>query len=99
MGSSNLILGGATESMIQRGKGQLGDKTILDAVDAARVAADGIEDFRDLVLAAEAAVAAAIDKYRDQPSRRARIFGERVSVGMIPVWSLSCVSLKPWSEF
>ena len=66
MGSSDLILGGATESMIQC-KGQLGDKTILDAADAARVATDGIEDFRDLVLAAEAAVAAAIEKYRDQP--------------------------------
>jgi len=76
------LLTDATKSMIHRGKGQLSDKTILDAVDAARIATGGIEDPRDLVIAAESAVAAAIDRYRHQPSRqgRARMFGEK-SIG------------------
>jgi dihydroxyacetone kinase-like protein len=68
--------------MIQRGKAQLGDKTILDALDAARKATQGIDDPGEQVSAADAAVAAAIERFRERPARqgRARIFGEK-SVG------------------
>jgi dihydroxyacetone kinase-like protein len=73
------LLAGATETMIQRGQAQLGDKTILDGLDAARKAIEGIDDPKAQVLAADAAVAAAIEKFRHQPARqgRARIFGEK----------------------
>ncbi|HZP03072.1 MAG TPA: dihydroxyacetone kinase subunit L [Terriglobia bacterium] len=73
------LLAGATETMIQRGQAQLGDKTILDALDAARKAIEGLDDPKAQVLAADAAVAAAIEKFRPQPARqgRARIFGEK----------------------
>ena len=76
------LLANAIQAMSQRGKGQLGDKTVLDALEAARAATEGIEDPAALVLAAERAVAASINQFRDQPSRqgRARIFADR-SVG------------------
>ena len=76
------LLANAIQAMSQRGKGQLGDKTVLDALEAARAATEGIEDPAALVIAADRAVAASIDQFRDQPSRqgRARIFADR-SVG------------------
>ena len=81
-GEISSILAGAMEAMSQRSQGQLGDKTVLDALDAARAATEGIEDPAALVANADAAVAAAIERFRDQPSRqgRARIFGDR-SIG------------------
>jgi len=76
------LLAGATAMMSSRSQGQLGDKTILDTLDAARVATDGLEDPTAMARAANEAVAAAIARFRDQPSRqgRARIFGDR-SIG------------------
>ena len=76
------LLAGATEAMSQRGKGQLGDKTVLDALEAARAATEGIEDPAALVSHADAAIAAALERFRPRPSRqgRARIFGEK-SIG------------------
>ena len=76
------LLAHALQAMSQRGKGQLGDKTVLDALEAARAATEGIEDPAALVIAADRAVAASINQFRDQPSRqgRARIFADR-SVG------------------
>ncbi|MBM3803113.1 MAG: dihydroxyacetone kinase subunit L [Acidimicrobiia bacterium] len=76
------LLAGATAMMSSRGQGQLGDKTILDSLDAARAATEGLETPDALIAAANAAVASAIERFRDQPSRqgRARIFGEK-SVG------------------
>lgn len=76
------LLAGATTMMSSRSQGHLGDKTILDALDAARVATDGLKDPIAMARAANEAVAAAIARFRDQPSRqgRARIFGDR-SIG------------------
>ena len=76
------LLAGAVQAMSRRGNGQLGDKTVLDALQAASVATQDIEDPAALVAAAEQAVATSIERFRDQPSRqgRARIFADR-SVG------------------
>jgi dihydroxyacetone kinase-like protein len=68
--------------MSQRGGGKLGEKTVLDAIEAARAATDGLDDPAALTAAADQAVAATLERFRDQPSRtgRARIFAEK-SVG------------------
>ena len=76
------LLATANQAMAQRGKGELGDKTLLDAVEAARVATEGIAEPQALAEAADKAVGDAIEKFREQPSKqgRARIFADR-SVG------------------
>jgi dihydroxyacetone kinase-like protein len=64
--------------MSQRGKGQLGEKTVLDTLEAARSAMEGLSDPAALLDAADRAVSECIERFRQQPSRqgRARIFGE-----------------------
>jgi dihydroxyacetone kinase-like protein len=76
------LLAGALEAMSQRSKGRLGDKTVLDAVEAAGAATKGLDDPTALLKAADQAVGACIERFRLQPSRqgRARIFGDK-SVG------------------
>ena len=76
------LLAGAIAAMSQRGGGKLGEKTVLDAVEAARVATAGLDDPASMVAAADQAVAAALDRFRGEPSRtgRARIFADK-SVG------------------
>ena len=76
------LLAGAGDMMSSRSQGQLGDKTILDALDAARVATEGLEDPTAMASAANEAVASALERFRRQPSRqgRARIFGDK-SIG------------------
>jgi dihydroxyacetone kinase-like protein len=73
------LLGAALKAMSDRGKGQLGDKTVLDALEAARRATEGLGDPAAMVEDARAAVAAAIAQFRDLPFRqgRARIFGAK----------------------
>jgi dihydroxyacetone kinase-like protein len=68
--------------MSQRSGGKLGDKTVLDALESVRAATEGLQDPAALVVAADQAIAAALDRFRDQSSRqgRARIFADR-SVG------------------
>jgi len=76
------LLGGAVSMMSQRSGGKLAEKTVLDAIEAARTATDGVDDPAALAATADQAVAAALERFRDQPSRtgRARIFAEK-SVG------------------
>jgi dihydroxyacetone kinase-like protein len=73
------LLGAALKAMSDRGKGQLGDKTVLDAVEAVRRATEGLADPALLQAAADDAVAAALAAFRDLPFRqgRARIFGAK----------------------
>ncbi|MGA2327702.1 MAG: dihydroxyacetone kinase subunit L [Bryobacteraceae bacterium] len=73
------LLAAALQAMSGRGKGQLGDKTVLDAVEAVRHAAEGLDDAAALARAADEAIAAAITSLRDHPFRqgRARIFGDQ----------------------
>ncbi|MFN8008445.1 MAG: dihydroxyacetone kinase subunit L [Terriglobia bacterium] len=73
------LLGGAREAMSSRSQGQLGDKTILDSLDAARAATQGLEAPELMAKAVDEAVASSLERFRGQPARqgRARIFGEK----------------------
>ena len=73
----------ALAAMQKRGKGELGDKTVLDALEAVRVACNGLVEPRDLLNAADSATNRSLDEFRERPSRlgRARMFGEK-SVGL-----------------
>ena len=51
------LLGAALTAMTARGKGQLGDKTVLDALEAARAATEGLSEPAAMVEAARAAIA------------------------------------------
>ena len=77
------LLRTAVEGMMTRGKASLGDKTVLDALDAAATAAEGKSDPGEILRAATAAVEAMLDRMRNMQAKigRARIFGER-SVGL-----------------
>ena len=76
------LLADALEAMSLRGKAQLGDKTILDAIDAARQAAAAAEA-GEMVAACNKAVEESHDRLRNVPAKqgRARIFAEK-SVGL-----------------
>ncbi len=82
-GEVSSLLAGALQAMSKRGNGQLGEKTLLDALEAARQATQGVEDPVALVSAVDDAVARSIDQFRTQPARqgRARIFADK-SVGL-----------------
>lgn len=69
----------AFEMMRTRGKADLGDKTVLDTLHAAAVAADGMDDPQTMLAAMRAAVDSTMDAMRGQEARigRARIFGEK----------------------
>ena len=76
------LLAGALEAMQRRGKAQLGDKTVLDAIAAALEAVRVAAGPEDMLPAALQATEASLAHFRDQPARqgRARMFGER-SIG------------------
>jgi phosphoenolpyruvate---glycerone phosphotransferase subunit DhaL len=76
------LLGNALQAMAQRSGGQLGEKTVLDALEAVRAATEGLNGPAALVAAADRAVVECLDRFRNQPARqgRARIFGEK-SIG------------------
>ena len=80
------LLGGALEAMKLRGKASLCDKTVLDAIEAARTETATLDDTAApaaIALAADTGAAAALDRYRDQANKigRARIFGDK-SIGL-----------------
>ena len=66
-----------------RGGASLGDKTVLDTVNAAIEATAGLSDPEAMLAAAQARVAGVLDEFREKPAKigRARIFAER-SVGL-----------------
>jgi phosphoenolpyruvate---glycerone phosphotransferase subunit DhaL len=73
------LLGTAGAAMAARGKSQLGDKTVLDVIEAARHAMESIDDPAKLAPAALGAIDATLDEFRTLPFKqgRARIFGEK----------------------
>ncbi len=77
------LLRAALTAMMTRGKASLGDKTVLDALDAAASAAEGQSDPAEILVAAETSVNATLERMRGTQAKigRARIFGER-SVGL-----------------
>lgn len=76
------LLAGARDAMMARGKGNLGDKTVLDSLDQLSAALDGLPP-ADMAGVARESVAKTVAEYRQKPNLlgRARMFGER-SVGL-----------------
>lgn len=77
------LLAAALEQMGARGKSSVGDKTVLDAVDAAREGVATSNHPAEMAQAANAAIGARLDALRALPCKqgRARIFAEK-SKGM-----------------
>lgn len=79
---SNLVAA-ARDKMQDRGKADLGGKTVLDSLDAVAQATAGLNAPDALAEAAANAVDQSLDEFRDKQATigRARIFGEK-SIGM-----------------
>lgn len=77
------LVAAARDAMMERGKGALGDKSVLDIVDAVAKATEGMDDPAAMRTAAAAAADAALDDFRGRPNRlgRARMFGDK-TIGM-----------------
>lgn len=77
------LAAGAVTAMQARGRAELGDKTVLDALNALSGATAGLSEPAEILDAAHAAVTRSLDEFRDRPSRqgRARMFGDK-SVGL-----------------
>jgi len=73
----------ARDAMMARGKAALGEKTVIDAVEAARFATASLDDPQRIVEAAIRAVQEVIERMRSLPNQagRARIWSEK-SVGL-----------------
>jgi dihydroxyacetone kinase-like protein len=69
----------ARDAMISRGGASLGDKTVLDSLDAIAEALKGAETPEQAASAAAKAAADALDAFRSRPNRigRARMFGDQ----------------------
>ena len=77
------LLAGARDAMMMRGKGALGDKSVLDSLDAMARAAEDRDRPDDLFAAVAGAADDALAAYRDKPNKlgRARMFGDK-SIGL-----------------
>ena len=77
------LLNDALDAMKQRGKAELGDKTVLDVIAASSQAAKDQSDGSSVLKAINDAVTRTIDEFRSRQSKigRARIFSEK-SIGL-----------------
>ena len=77
------LLNDALDAMKQRGKAELGDKTVLDVIAASSQAAKDQSDGSSVLKAINHAVTSTIDDFRSRQSKigRARIFSEK-SIGL-----------------
>ena len=77
------LLNDALDAMKQRGKAELGDKTVLDVIAASSRAAKDQSDGSSVLKAINDAVTSTIDEFRSRQSKigRARIFSEK-SIGL-----------------
>ena len=77
------LLNDALDAMKQRGKAELGDKTVLDVIAASSQAAKDLSDGNSVLKAINDAVTSTIDEFRSRQSKigRARIFSEK-SIGL-----------------
>ena len=77
------LLNDALDVMKQRGKAELGDKTVLDVIAASSQAAKDQSDGSSVLKAINDAVTSTIDEFRSRQSKigRARIFSEK-SIGL-----------------
>lgn len=76
------LVGAARDATLLRGGASLGDKTVVDGLDAVSCAVSGIGDRDGVATASTAAVSRALSDFRDRPCRigRARMFPEK-SIG------------------
>lgn len=79
----SVLLEDAVTAMMARGKANLGEKTVLDAVVACARAVEGIDEPAEQRVRAVEAVDGALRKFRQRPCMvgRARIFGDK-TIGM-----------------
>jgi dihydroxyacetone kinase-like protein len=72
------LLQGARDAMMARGKAALGDKTVIDSLDAIQRALTDIADPGLAATAAAQAAHTALDEFRNRPNRigRARMFSD-----------------------
>ncbi len=88
------ILALARDAMMARGKGALGEKSVLDMLDAVSRAIDGLDDPAMIRAAARKAATQTLDTFRGQPCRlgRARAYGDASigldDPGMLALWRL-----------
>ena len=77
------LLGVALQAMKERGKAKLGDKTVLDVLDAASMASKNKTNDTEILSDINEAIRKTIDDFRDRESKvgRARIFSEK-SIGL-----------------
>ena len=77
------LLNSALEAMQMRGKANLGDKTVLDVIAAARDAAKNQSDGQTMLNSINQAINDTMELFRNRQSKigRARIFGEK-SIGL-----------------
>ncbi len=73
------LVGAAVAAIASRGRSELGDKTVLDTLDAVRQAIEGLDDPEAQLRAAVDYVSSTIDRFRDHPfsQGRARMFGAK----------------------
>ncbi|MGY3606538.1 MULTISPECIES: dihydroxyacetone kinase subunit L [unclassified Bradyrhizobium] len=73
------ILADVRDAMLKRGQSALGDKTVIDAIDAVAKAVTGKSDWTEVVSAARQGAAAVLADFNDKPCRigRARMFGDK----------------------
>lgn len=73
------LLAKARDAMMARGGAKLGDKTVLDAIDAVAQALEGISDPAEAKAKAVAATQAVLDEFRGKPNKigRARMFADQ----------------------
>ena len=83
VGEISALLNDALDAMKQRGKAELGDKTVLDVIAASSQAAKDQSDGSSVLKAINDAVTSTIDEFRSRQSKigRARIFSEK-SIGL-----------------
>ena len=73
------MLAAAVEKMAARGKSSLGNKTVLDAIDAVRAAIAASDTGENLASVADRAAGQALERFRGLPCKqgRARMFAEK----------------------
>lgn len=82
-GELGSLLASVRDQMMARGGAMLGDKTVVDIIDAVAIALGEARTREEASEAAQTAVRETLDAFRDRPNRlgRARMFGER-TVGL-----------------
>ena len=94
-GELSALIAKARDAMIARGGASLGDKTVLDSLDAISRALEGVDSTDEAASVAAGAAGAALDEFRSKPNRigRARMFGDQTigqdDPGMLAIKELS----------